>query len=157
MKLKIYNDSIFKDNRGFYWTSWNSRGFHKGLAFNHDKFSISKKNVLRGLHGDPKAEKLISCVYGKVFFVVVNYNKKSKEFKKYKTIILNHTKNRQILIPKNYLNGFLCLSKKCVIHYKLKYKGDYNDVEKQISVKWNDPTINIKWPKRKYILSIRDS
>ena len=157
MKLNIYKNTIFKDHRGFYWTSWNKRSYHKNLSFNHDKFSISKKNVLRGLHGDSKTEKLISCVYGKIFFVVVNYDEKSKDYKKYKTIILNHEINQQVLVPRNYLNGFLCLSEKCVIHYKLKYKGTYNDVEKQISVKWNDPTINIKWPKNKYILSKRDS
>ena len=51
---KIVNKS-FKDNRGFYWTSWES-GIIPKLKFRHDKFSLSKKNVLRGLHGDNKTD-----------------------------------------------------------------------------------------------------
>jgi dTDP-4-dehydrorhamnose 3,5-epimerase-like enzyme len=54
------------------------------------------------------------------------------------------------------LNGFLCLSENCVLHYKLSYKGSYYDYDKQISKKWNDKNFNIKWPKRRYILSQRD-
>lgn len=158
MKLQVFRNSIFKDHRGFYWTSWNNRDRYKNLNFNHDKFSVSKKNVLRGLHGDNKTWKLISCVYGKIYFVVVNFNKKSKDYLKYKSIILSHIKNQQILIPPNFLNGFLCLSKNCVVHYKLAYSGSYNDVKDQYSVKWNNNKINIKWPRTKgLILSKRDS
>jgi dTDP-4-dehydrorhamnose 3,5-epimerase len=157
MELRIFKDGIFKDNRGFYWTSFDKGTFPKKLNFNHDKFSISKKNVLRGLHGDNKTWKLISCVFGKVYFVVVNYNKSSNNYLKYKSIILSHKKNSQILIPPNFLNGFLCLSKNCVIHYKLSYKGQYCDAKNQYSVNWNDNRIAIKWPRtRNLILSERD-
>jgi len=155
MKLKKFSNSIFKDHRGYYWTSWENKKF-TNIKFNHDKFSISKKNVLRGLHGDNKTTKLISCVYGEIFFVVVNYNPKSVNYCKYKSIVLNHKSNQQILVPPNFLNGFLCLSSECVLHYKLSYNGSYNDVNDQISVKWNNKKINIKWPKKKYILSNRD-
>ena len=157
MKLKIFKNSIFSDQRGFYWTSWNKKHLNKNLNFNHDKFSISKKNVLRGLHGDKKTWKLISCVYGKIYFVVVNYNNKSKSYLKNKSILLSHKINQQILVPPNFLNGFLCLSKNCVIHYKLSYKGPYNDIKDQFYIKWNDSRLKIKWPKTKnLILSKRD-
>ena len=152
--LKVFKSKIFKDFRGSYWTTW-KKGKIK-LNFNHDKFSISKKNTLRGLHGDKKTWKLISCVYGEIFFVVVNYDKKTKNFCKYKSFKLSHKNNQQILVPPNYLNGFLCLSENCVLHYKLSYKGSYYDYDKQISKKWNDKNFNIKWPKRRYILSQRD-
>ena len=69
-KLKKFINSSFKDHRGYYWTNWKKDKF-KSIKFNHDKFSLSKKNVLRGIHGDKKTWKLVSCVYGKVFFVVV--------------------------------------------------------------------------------------
>ena len=154
--IKIIDRTIFKDKRGYLWTSWEKNKSLR-LNFNHDKFSVSKKNVLRGLHGDKKTWKLISCVFGKIFFVVVNYEKKSKQFLKYSTFQLSHKQNRQILVPPNFLNGFLCLSKHCVLHYKLNYLGKYYDVNKQISVKWNSKKINIKWPKNKnIILSNRD-
>ena len=66
MKKRIFvlKNSIFKDHRGYYWTTWTKKNFKK-LKFNHDKFSISKKNVLRGFHCDSRSWKLVTCVYGK--------------------------------------------------------------------------------------------
>ncbi len=153
--LKVFSSSIFKDHRGYLWTSWKKKKIK--LTFNHDKFSISKKNTLRGLHGDKKTWKLVSCVFGKVFFVVVNNIKNSKFYLRKKTFILDHKNNKQVLIPPNYANGFLCLSDHCVFHYKLSYKGRYFDVKNQQVLKWNDKRLKIKWPKTKnLILSKRD-
>ena len=156
MKIITFTNSAFVDNRGFYWTSWIKKKYPK-LNFIHDKFSISKKNVLRGLHGDNKTWKLVSCVFGQVFFVVVNYNKKSKYYLRYKKYLLSHKNKLQVLVPPKYLNGFLCLSKNCVFHYKLSYTGKYNDAKNQYSLKWNDKNLRIKWPlNKKLILSKRD-
>ena len=87
--VKVYKNSYFKDKRGYYWTSW-KRGPKKNLEFKHDKFSLSRKNVLRGLHGDRKTWKLISCPYGKFFLVVVNCIKNSKDYLKWRSYILSH-------------------------------------------------------------------
>ena len=46
----------------------------------------------------------------------------------------------------NYANGHYCLSKECLFHYKLAYKGKYADVDQQFSLRWDDPKLNIKWP-----------
>ena len=70
--------------------------------------------------------------------------------------ILSQKNGLQILIPPNYANGHLCLSKECLFHYKLSYKGSYVDAKKQFSLRWNDPKINIKWPIKNPILSKRD-
>ena len=59
----INNDS-FSDHRGEIFTVWNQKDI-EWLRFNHDKIAKSKKNVIRGLHGD-KAWKLISCIHGKI-------------------------------------------------------------------------------------------
>ena len=153
--IKIFKSSAFIDSRGYYWTSWKKGQVNK-IEFRHDKFSLSKKNVLRGLHGDTKTWKLVSCPYGKFLLVVVNYNKKSRNFLKYKSWILSHENRLQILIPPNYANGHLCLSKECLFHYKLSYKGSYIDSNKQFSLRWNDPKLKIKWKIKKPILSKRD-
>ena len=89
LEVKIIKNSTFKDNRGFYWTTW-KKGSLKKIKFNHDKFSISKKRVLRGLHCDFKSWKLVTCVFGKIFFVVVDMRKKNKNYLKYKSWILSH-------------------------------------------------------------------
>ena len=154
-KIKIFKNNSFKDHRGYYWTSWKGK-LAKRVKFNHDKFSLSKKNVLRGLHGDYKTWKLVSCPYGKCLLVVVNFVKKSKDYLKYKTWILSHENGVQILIPPNYANGHLCLSKKCLFHYKLSYKGAYADQRNQFSLRWNDPKLKINWGIKKPILSDRD-
>ncbi len=154
--VKIYKNTIFKDKRGYLWTSWKKNQKYK-IYFNHDKFSISKKNVFRGLHYDNKTWKLISCVYGEIFLIIVNCDKKSKDYLKAFSIKLNHKKNVQVLVPPNFANGHLCLSKNCVFHYKLSYKGNYSDVKNQKNIKWNDKRISVKWPiKQKLILSSRD-
>ena len=154
-KVKIIKNSIFKDHRGFYWTTW-KKGILKKMHFNHDKFSISKKKVLRGLHCDFKSWKLVTCIFGEVFFVVVDMRKKTKDYLKYKGWILTHNKPTMILVPPYYANAHLCLSNKCVFHYKWYYKGKYIDSDKQKSYRWNDPKIKIKWPIKKPILSKRD-
>ena len=154
--IKVIKGSIFKDKRGKLWTSW-KKNKKILLNFKHDKFSISKKNVLRGLHYDQKTWKLISCVYGKFFFVVVNCKKSSKDYLRVFSTILSDKENVQILVPPGYANGHLCLSDKCVFHYKLSYKGKYSDVDNQKVLKWNDPSVKINWPiKQKLITSNRD-
>ncbi len=154
-KIKIIKNSTFKDHRGYYWTTW-KKGILKKIKFNHDKFSISKKNVLRGLHCDFKSWKLVTCAYGKIFFVIVDMRKKTKNYLKYKTWILEHNKPTLILVPPYFANAHLCLSKHCVFHYKWYYKGNYLDSNKQKSYRWNDPKIKIKWPIKNPILSKRD-
>ena len=155
IKIKIIKNSTFNDNRGFYWTTW-KKNVLKKITFNHDKFSISKKNVLRGLHCDFKSWKLVTCVYGKIFFVVVDMRKNTKNYLKYKSLILTHKKPTMILVPPYYANAHLCLSDKCVFHYKWSYRGKYVDSNKQKSYRWNDPKLKIKWPIKKPILSKRD-
>jgi len=154
-KIKINKNKSFKDYRGFYWTSWH-KNFFKKIKFKHDKFSLSKKNVLRGLHGDNKTWKLVSCPFGKFLLVVVDCQKKSKNYLKWNSWILSHENGLQILIPPNFANGHLCLSDKCLFHYKLSYRGDYLDAKDQFSIKWNDPKLKIKWGIKRPTLSKRD-
>ena len=155
INLKKFINSAFKDHRGYYWTNWKRKKF-KSIKFNHDKFSISKRKVLRGLHCDFKSWKLVTCVYGKIFFTVVDMRKGTRNYLKYKSWILCHDKPTLILVPPYFANAHLCLSKKCVFHYKWSYKGRYIEAGKQNSYRWNDPKIKIRWPIKKPILSSRD-
>ena len=153
--IKVLKNWSFKDKRGMLWTTW-KKGIFKKIKFNHDKFSFSKKNVLRGLHCDFKSWKMITSVYGKFLLVVVDMRKNSKKYLKHKKIFFDHNSPKMILIPPYYANGHLCLSKFCLFHYKWSYKGKYIDVKKQTTYLWSDPKLNIKWPIKKPILSNRD-
>ena len=154
-EIKIYKPTTFKDLRGEIWTKWNKKDF-KNIKFNLSKFTISKKNVLRGFHGDPKSWKLVSWIKGEVLNVVVDYRKSSKNYLKYTSFVLNDKNKISALIPPMFLNSWLCLSKDCLYSYDYSFKGNYNDAKNQISVKWNNTEINFNWPVKKPILSFRD-
>ena len=152
--------SFTNDARGYIYTSYINNYLKKiipnNLTFKHDKFSYSTKNVLRGLHCDKKSWKLVTCVYGEVFQVVVNFDKNSDAYLQHKTFRLSNVNKKILLLPPNYLNGFYVLSKEAVYHYKLAYKGNYIDSKNQITAKWDDHKFNINWPTKKPILSQRD-
>tara|TARA_S200000501_G_scaffold19448_1_gene17298 strand:- start:1802 stop:2293 length:492 start_codon:yes stop_codon:yes gene_type:complete len=153
--IKIITNNNFKDKRGLLWTTW-KKGVFKNIKFNHDKFSLSKKKTLRGFHCDFKSWKMVTSVYGKFLFVVVDMRKNSKNYLKNQKWIIDYKKPKLILIPPYYANAHLCLSEICIFHYKWSYKGKYIDATDQKSYRWNDPKINIKWPIKKPILSKRD-
>ena len=154
-EIKLYTPTIFKDQRGEIWTKWEKKIF-KNLKFNLSKYTTSKKNVLRGFHGDPKSWKLVSCIKGEVLNVIVDYRKSSKNYLKFTSFVLSDNNKISALIPPMFLNSWLCLSKDCIYSYDYSFKGNYNDVKNQISVKWNDTDINFNWPIKNPILSFRD-
>ena len=96
-------------------------------------------------------------VFGKIFFVVVDCRKNLKSYLKVYTKTIDSKDNLQILVPPGFANGHLCISKKCLFHYKLSYKGNYSDVKNQKNLKRNDKRLNINWPtKKNLIMSERD-
>jgi dTDP-4-dehydrorhamnose 3,5-epimerase len=151
-----YKPDSFEDERGHLWTIWESSKFEPKLNFNHDKVSKSKKNVIRGLHGDNKSWKLITCLHGEIFLVVVDFRKESSTFLKKETFILNDKNKISVLVPPNFLNGHQVLTDEAVFYYKWSYDGNYPDVGEQISINYNDPTLNIDWPIKTPVLSKRD-
>ena len=150
-----------EDLRGDIWTSFLKNEIEnllpEGLYFKHDKFSKSKNNVLRGIHGDNKTWKLVTCVFGSIQQVIVDCRKDSNTFAAYETYCINEEDQFSLLIPPKLGNAHYVTSKVAIYHYKLAYDGDYLDVEDQFTYKWNDPIFNIVWPTKNPILSKRDS
>mgnify|MGYP003656846266 CR=1 FL=1 len=152
--VKIIESDVYTDYRGDLWTLWKD-GDH-GLSFNHDKVSTSRKHVLRGIHGDTKSWKLVTCLYGELYFVVVDNRPDSSTFGVWDWVILDDKTRKQVLLPPGVGNGFIVLSNKSVFHYKWAYEGEYPDVDKQFTIKWNDPWVGINWPIKHPILQKRD-
>jgi len=153
--LEIFPD-IFKDFRGQFLETYNGALYKKKgikVDFLQDDISYSKKNILRGIHGDNKTWKLVSCLYGKLYLVIVNCDKKSKYFGKWQTFILSDKDKQQILIPPKYGCSFLVLSEEAIFSYK---QSAYYKPGRQFTYKWNDPRFKIKWPIKNPILSKRD-
>ena len=86
--------------------------------FIQDDISTSYSNVLRGIHGDSKTWKLVSCLKGSFYLVVVNNYSSSVEFGKWEGFTLSDVNRRQILIPPKFGNGHLVLSDSAIFHYK---------------------------------------
>ena len=159
-EVYIITPDFFKDHRGILYSSYIDKEFQnkfgKNFSFNHNKFALNKKNVLRGIHGDNSSYKMVSCVYGKIFQVVVDNRPKSETYLKHEAFEISHESPIQILIPPGFGNAFLVLSDYAVYNYSLSYDGQYNDYDNQFTLKWNDKRLKIKWPSHNPILSNRD-
>lgn len=146
----------FEDHRGSYSETYNKNFFLENgidIEFLQDDISVSKKNVLRGIHGDRKTWKLITCLYGEFQLIVVNNNLQSNEYKKWESFHLSFENKIQILVPPKFGNGHLVLSDKCIFHYK--QNSEYDRLS-QFTIKWNDPSFGFKWSISDPILSERD-
>ena len=156
----ILKPSISEDTRGNIWTSFLKseveRLLPNNLYFKHDKFSTSKYNVLRGIHGDVKSWKLVTCVFGEIQQVVVDMRKESPTYKHWQSFIINKNNQKLILIPPNMGNAYYVKSPEAVYHYKYAYNGAYMDSDEQFTVNWNDESIGIEWMSDSPILSNRD-
>lgn len=160
-EVKIFKPSVGRDLRGTIFTTYDDKVYDKylpeNIRFIHDKFAESKKNVLRGLHGDIKTWKLVSCIYGEIFQVAVDMREESPTYLKWDSWILNDNNKLQVLIPPGFVNGYYVMSENATFHYKLAYEGEYFDVKEQKVVSWNDKRLNILWPCESPILNDRDS
>ena len=154
--LLIKPPTMFEDFRGTYIELYNQQLYHQAgitVDFIQDDISTSSRNVLRGIHGDGETWKLISCLYGKFYVVVVNYDRESPQCGQWDSFVLSDRNRTQVLVPPKFGNGHLILSEEAVFHYK--QSTDYNR-DSQFTILWNDPKLNVWWPVKNPILSRRD-
>jgi dTDP-4-dehydrorhamnose 3,5-epimerase len=154
----LLSNKTFKDARGKFLKFDNVLDINKKkISFNQYCYSSNKnKFTLRGLHFQkyPYEEiKLITCIQGKIFDVVVDINKKSKTYLQWKCIELSENESLSLFIGKGYAHGFLTLKKNTVVLYNISgpYKGNFQRI-----VNWKDPKIGIIWPARPKLISKAD-
>tara|TARA_Y100001970_G_scaffold289951_1_gene421902 strand:- start:6622 stop:7158 length:537 start_codon:yes stop_codon:yes gene_type:complete len=152
--LKVINGIKFNDSRGYF------REIYLNKLFKNKKFifwcmSKSKKNVLRGMHLQTQKtqEKFISVIKGKIMDVVIDCRKKSKTFGKHYKIILSDKNCKSLLIPSGFAHGILGLANENIIFYG---NNNYRSVNSEVTIKWNDQKLKIKWPRGKKIISKKD-
>ena len=145
--LIIINPSVYEDNRGYFFESYNQRFFREqGIYTNfvQDNQSISVKGVLRGLHFQkiaPQA-KLVRCIVGEVYDVVVDLRKSSETYKKWFGVKLSEDNMKMMFVPKGFAHGFVTLSDVAVFHYKC---DELYMPSSDGGIIYNDPEINIDW------------
>ncbi|NQV80105.1 MAG: dTDP-4-dehydrorhamnose 3,5-epimerase family protein [Alphaproteobacteria bacterium] len=152
----IVPPTVFEDFRGSYVELYNQeiyRAANVDVSFVQDDISTSTRHVLRGLHGDAVTWKLVSCLHGKFYLVVVDMDEASPTYRQWEGFTLSDTNRMQVLIPPLHGNGHLVLSDIAIFHYK---QNTYYDRAGQFTILWNDPAFDIWWPVKNPILSARD-
>jgi dTDP-4-dehydrorhamnose 3,5-epimerase len=148
--VKIIEPTVFEDERGFFFESFNHKKFEeatgRSVQFVQDNHSMSSKGVLRGLHYQlpPHAQgKLVRVVHGEVFDVAVDIRKSSPTYGQWVAETLSAENKKQLWIPEGFAHGFLTLSETAEFLYKTT---DYFAPACELSIVWNDPVIGIQWP-----------
>jgi len=152
----------FKDERGSFARQFCKKELaNVGLDTEICQCNLSKnykKGTLRGLHfqNDPYPEtKVVSCMKGAFFDVIVDLRKDSPTYLHWISQELTENNNQMLYIPANFAHGFQTLVDDTVVYYQL---GNYFVPECYDGLRWNDPKIGIKWPDcEKRIINERDN
>ncbi|MDE3187054.1 MAG: dTDP-4-dehydrorhamnose 3,5-epimerase [Acidobacteriota bacterium] len=157
----VLTPGIYRDNRGAFWETWNQQRIaDAGLpaAWVQDNFSVSKKNVVRGIHYQviqPQA-KLVRATQGALLDVAVDLRRSSPRFGRHVAIELSAETGEMLYIPVGFGHGFLALTDVVGLAYKVT---DYYCPAGERTLLWNDPDLAIPWPipAARAILSDKDS
>ena len=149
----IYSNKKYIDRRGYFKELLKNKNLKYNFPFT--VMSYSKKNVLRGLHIQIKKPqgKFISVLKGKIYDVVVDLRKNSKTFGKYFSFLLSEKNSNSLFIPPGFAHGFVALDK---VNYVVYSCTEYRFSKHEISIKFNDKDLKIKWPVKKPIISKKD-
>lgn len=157
----IVEPRIFKDERGYFFESYNQKSFKEGgidCNFVQDNQSKSSYGVIRGLHcqlGEHAQAKLVRVLQGKVLDVAVDIRRNSPTFGQYVAVELSDENQKQLFIPRGFLHGFSVLSETAIFSYKV---DNFYCKESEFGIRYDAPEFNIDWqiPKDKVITSAKD-
>ncbi len=155
--LLIIEPQLFKDERGFFYESYNKNNLDIDIDFVQDNESKSYKGVIRGLHFQaPPFEqtKLVRCISGNILDVAVDLRTSSKTYGKFFSIELSSENNKQLFVPKGFAHGFQVLSETAIVNYKV---DNFYNPKSDSGIIWNDKDLSIDWNLDiKPIISLKD-
>jgi dTDP-4-dehydrorhamnose 3,5-epimerase len=157
----VLTPKIYRDDRGAFCETWNQRAMAEaGLpsTWVQDNFSISKKNVVRGIHYQviqPQG-KLVRVTHGAALDVAVDLRRSSPTFAKHVAVDLSGENGRMLWIPEGFGHAFLALSDVVGFAYKVT---DYYSPSGERTILWNESDLGIPWPvsPENVIVSEKDS
>lgn len=149
------------DERGFFARTYCEREFAEaGLASRMVQTSLSfnpRRGTLRGLHyqASPREEaKLVRCVRGRIYDLIVDLREESHIFRQHLAIELSAEERTAVYVPPGVAHGFLTLTDDCEVHYAM---SEFHDPASSRGVRWNDPAFGIVLPEEIRVLSERDA
>jgi len=159
--LLIIEPKIWKDDRGYFFESYNQKAFEDaGISefFVQDNQSFSQAGALRGLHAqaNPFAQgKLVRVIQGKVLDIAVDIRKNSPTYGQHFSLELSAENFTMFYIPPGFLHGFSTLENDTIFSYKCT---NFYQKNSEFGVIWNDKDLNIDWQinPNEIILSCKD-
>jgi dTDP-4-dehydrorhamnose 3,5-epimerase len=140
----------YDDDRGWFMESYSKRSLGEyGIEteFVQDNHSYSaERGTIRGIHfqSPPNAQaKLVRCIVGAVWDVVVDLRSGSPTFGKWAAIELTASGGEQIFMPVGFGHGFVTLTPQAEVNYKA---SAYYAPESEGGIAWDDPELQIDWP-----------
>jgi len=156
--VKLIQPERFVDFRGSYLELYDSKKFEQltdlKINFVQDDISVSKRGVLRGLHGDFRTTKLVTVIRGTGYALIADNRKDSPTYKKWQSFTLSDSNMKMLLLPPGIGNSILSMDSEIMYYYK---QDTHFSEGKQFTIKWNDPKWNFWWPVKNPILSRRDA
>ena len=158
----IIEPEKYEDDRGhfarvFCEKEFEDHGFQLNMVQSNIAFS-RKKGTLRGLHYqvNPYAEvKLVRCITGGIFDVIIDLRPESSTYKQWFGIELNAKKNQMLLVPENFAHGYQSLVDNTEVFYQV---SQFYTPDAERGVRWDDPAFNIQWPEMVHpIISEKDN
>jgi len=146
--VKIVEPQVFGDERGFFMETFRTSLFNEQCGereFVQENHSKSSHGILRGLHYQTENTqgKLVRVTKGEVFDVAVDMRKDSPTFGQWAGVLLSAENKRQLWVPEGFAHGFYVTTDEAEFVYKCT---DIYNPSSEVSIKWDDPEINIKWP-----------
>lgn len=149
---------VFRDDRGHFVETWRASAYemHNIGPFVQDNVSVSRRNVLRGLHFQhPGGQgKLVNTLRGRVLDIAVDIRAGSPTFGKWVGAELSDENGFQLYIPPGFAHGFVTLSDDAVFSYKCTA---YYAPETERTVRWDDSAVAVDWPCDAPILAPKDA
>jgi dTDP-4-dehydrorhamnose 3,5-epimerase len=155
--VKRITPQRFNDFRGSYLEIYDSQKFNDccdDIIFVQDDISISKKHVLRGLHGDYRTTKLVTVLKGTGYALIADNREDSPTYKTWQAFTLSDKNMNMLLLPPGIGNSILAMDDEIIYYYK---QNTHFSEGKQFTIKWNDPEWSFWWPIDNPILSRRDT
>ena len=146
--VKIIEPTVFGDERGFFMETFRTTLFNEHCGnqeFVQENHSKSSQGILRGLHFQTENTqgKLVRVTNGEVYDVAVDIRQSSATFGQWVGVLLSAENKRQLWVPEGFAHGFYVTSKEAEFVYKCT---DYYNPSAEVSIMWNDKTLNIDWP-----------
>ena len=155
--LFYISSTVFNDERGYFFEGFKASEFESFIPkICQSNFSVSKKGVIRGLHFQkaPFAQgKLISCLKGSIFDVVVDLRENSPFYGQYLTFNLKENEQNLVYCPPGFAHGFQALTDDTMVMYGCT--AEYNQ-NAEDGIIYNDKDLSINWPLNEVLLSKKD-